>query len=100
MGVRWKYDNDTLEARQQKLKRTEKKKKKRKEIKWLKSFYDSVCTHLMFSMVSSGIGATVCTAGRFLLVAPLTNDDEEEEDEEAESAPPGGGGIGRNTEKK
>lgn len=43
----------------------------------------------MFSIVSSGIGATVCTAGRFLLVAPLTNDDEEEEDEEAESAAPG-----------
>lgn len=46
----------------------------------------------MFSMVSSGIGATVCTAGRFLLVAPLTNDDEDEEDEEAESAAPGKGG--------
>lgn len=26
----------------------------------------------MFSTVSSGMGATVCTAGRFLLVAPLT----------------------------
>lgn len=43
---------------------------------------------LMFSIVSSGIGATVCTAGRFLLVAPLTNDDEEEEEEEAESVAP------------
>lgn len=40
-------------------------------------------------MVSSGIGATVCTAGRFLLVAPLTKDEEEDEDEEAESAAPG-----------
>lgn len=28
--------------------------------------------YLMFSTVSSGMGATVCTAGRFLLVAPLT----------------------------
>lgn len=43
---------------------------------------------LMFSIVSSGIGATVCTAGRFLLVAPLTKDDEEEEEEEAESVAP------------
>lgn len=43
---------------------------------------------LMFSIVSSGIGATVCTAGRFLLVAPLTNDDDEEEEEEAESVAP------------
>lgn len=42
----------------------------------------------MFSIVSSGMGATVCTAGRFLLVAPLTNDEEEEEDEEAESVAP------------
>lgn len=36
----------------------------------------------MFSTVSSGMGATVCTAGRFLLVAPLTK----LEDEEAEGA--------------
>ncbi|KAG7253428.1 hypothetical protein CRUP_032003, partial [Coryphaenoides rupestris] len=36
----------------------------------------------MFSMVSSGMGATVCTAGRLLLVAPLTKEEEEEEDEE------------------
>lgn len=43
---------------------------------------------LMLSIVSSGIGATVCTAGRFLLVAPLTNDEDEEEEEEAESAAP------------
>lgn len=34
------------------------------------------------------MGATVCTAGRFLLVAPLTNDEEEEEEEEAESVAP------------
>lgn len=33
--------------------------------------------YLMFSAVSSGMGATVCTAGRFLLVAPLTKVDEE-----------------------
>lgn len=46
-------------------------------------------THLMFSMVSSGMGATVCTAGKFLLVAPLTNEEEEDEEEEAESVAPG-----------
>lgn len=33
--------------------------------------------YLMLSSVSSGIGATVCTAGRFLLVAPFTKFDEE-----------------------
>lgn len=33
--------------------------------------------YLMFSTVSSGMGATVCTAGRFLLVAPLTKPEEE-----------------------
>lgn len=49
---------------------------------------DVASADLMFSIVSSGIGATVCTAGRFLLVAPLTNDDEEEEEEEAESVAP------------
>lgn len=38
--------------------------------------------------MSSGIGATVCTAGRFLLVAPFTKDEEEEEEEEAESVAP------------
>lgn len=32
----------------------------------------------MFSTESSGMGATVCTAGRFLLVAPLTKLEEEE----------------------
>lgn len=46
------------------------------------------CSDLIFSMLSSGMGATVWTAGRFLLVAPLTNDDEEEEEEEAESVAP------------
>lgn len=51
--------------------------------------YDGESSDLIFSMVSSGIGATVCTAGRFLLVAPLTKDEEEDEDEEAESAAPG-----------
>lgn len=33
--------------------------------------------YLMFSTVSSGMGATVCTAGRFLLVAPLTKLEED-----------------------
>lgn len=42
----------------------------------------------MFSTVSSGMGATVCTAGRFLLVAPLTKL-EEEEVEGAASVGPG-----------
>lgn len=40
--------------------------------------------YLMFSAESSGIGATVCTAGRFLLVAPFTKlEDEEEADPES-----------------
>ena len=34
--------------------------------------------YLMFSTVSSGMGATVWTAGRFLLVAPFTKLEEEE----------------------
>lgn len=34
------------------------------------------------------MGATVCTAGRFLLVAPFTKLDEEEDEEEAESVAP------------
>lgn len=42
----------------------------------------------MFSAESSGIGATVCTAGRFLLVAPFTKLEEEEEDEVPESTAP------------
>lgn len=42
----------------------------------------------MFSTVSSGMGATVCTAGRFLLVAPLTKLEEEEEEEGAASVGP------------
>lgn len=46
------------------------------------------CVYLMLSTVSSGIGATVCTAGRFLLVAPFTKLDEEEDEEEAESVAP------------
>lgn len=50
--------------------------------------WDVASADLMFSIVSSGIGATVCTAGRFLLVAPLTKDEEEEEEDEAESAAP------------
>lgn len=48
----------------------------------------SVCVYLMLSTVSSGMGATVCTAGRFLLVAPFTKLDEEEDEEEAESVAP------------
>lgn len=47
--------------------------------------------YLIFSTVSSGMGATVCTAGRFLLVAPLTKlavvVEEEEEVEGASVAP-------------
>lgn len=42
----------------------------------------------MFSAESSGIGATVCTAGRFLLVAPFTKLEEEEEEEDPESTAP------------
>lgn len=42
----------------------------------------------MFSAESSGIGATVWTAGRFLLVAPFTKLDEEEEEEDPESTAP------------
>lgn len=53
-----------------------------------KKLCDVESSDLMFSIVSSGMGATVCTAGRFLLVAPLTNDEEEDEDEEAESVAP------------
>lgn len=44
--------------------------------------------YLMFSAESSGIGATVCTAGRFLLVAPFTKLEEEEEEEDPESTAP------------
>lgn len=46
--------------------------------------------YLMFSTVSSGMGATVCTAGRFLLVAPLTKLEEEELLEAAASVAPAG----------
>lgn len=42
----------------------------------------------MFSAESSGIGATVWTAGRFLLVAPFTKLDDEEEEEDPESTAP------------
>lgn len=45
-------------------------------------------SHLMFSMVSSGMGPTVCTAGRFLLVAPFTKLDEDEQEEAAGSVAP------------
>lgn len=44
--------------------------------------------YLMFSAESSGIGATVWTAGRFLLVAPFTKLDDEEEEEDPESTAP------------
>lgn len=44
--------------------------------------------YLMFSAESSGIGATVWTAGRFLLVAPFTKLEDEEEDEDPESTAP------------
>lgn len=46
--------------------------------------------YLMFSTVSSGMGATVCTAGRFLLVAPFTKLEDEAEEDEAESVAPAG----------
>lgn len=59
-----------------------------------------VTSDLMFSMVSSGMGATVCTAGRFLLVAPLTKDEEDEEEEEAESVAPGRGGESGKIDEK
>lgn len=55
-----------------------------------KELCDAESSDLMFSIVSSGMGATVCTAGRFLLVAPLTNEEDEEEEEEAESVAPRG----------
>lgn len=55
-----------------------------------KELCDAESSDLMFSIVSSGMGATVCTAGRFLLVAPLTNEEEDEEEEEAESVAPRG----------
>lgn len=43
----------------------------------------------MLSSVSSGIGATVCTAGKFLLVAPLTKFDEDVAEGAALGAPAG-----------
>lgn len=46
--------------------------------------------YLMFSTVSSGMGATVCTAGRFLLVAPFTKLEDDAEEDEAESVAPAG----------
>lgn len=45
--------------------------------------------YLMLSSVSSGIGATACTAGRFLLVAPFTKFDEEMAEVAASGAPAG-----------
>lgn len=63
-------------------------KKKRMNVWDNEELCDVESSDLMFSIVSSGIGATVCTAGRFLLVAPLTNDEEEEVDEDAESVAP------------
>lgn len=42
----------------------------------------------MFSAESSGIGATVWTAGRFLLVAPFTKLDDDDDDEDPESTAP------------
>lgn len=44
--------------------------------------------YLIFSAESSGIGATVWTAGRFLLVAPFTKLDDEEEEDDPESTAP------------
>lgn len=84
-GKTWKNsEKHTTENKSQK----EEDKEKRVDVWSNNELSDVASTDLMFSIVSSGIGATVCTAGRFLLVAPLTNDDEEEEEEEAESVAP------------
>lgn len=56
--------------------------------------------YLMFSTVSSGMGATVCTAGRFLLVAPFTKLEEEADEDEAESVAPVGRDGQTNLEPK
>lgn len=50
--------------------------------------YKIELVYLIFSAESSGIGATVWTAGRFLLVAPFTKLDDEEEEEDPESTAP------------
>lgn len=42
----------------------------------------------MFSAESSGIGATVWTAGRFLLVAPFTKLEDDDDDDDPESTAP------------
>lgn len=52
-------------------------------------FPDMGQLYLMLSSVSSGIGATVWTAGKFLLVAPLTKFDEEVAATAASGAPVG-----------
>lgn len=99
MCVEWtvKCQRDSNESwkTRKKLRKTHNRKQKpeggqrKREDVWSNNeLCDVASADLMFSIVSSGIGATVCTAGRFLLVAPLTNDDEEEEEEEAESVAP------------
>lgn len=114
LRVKWKRDRNEVEKGQAPEKKQTNKHKKHKSQKegrkkgkcgrkvngWSNyELCDGESSDLIFSMVSSGMGATVCTAGRFLLVAPLTNDEEEEEDEEAESVAPrrdretGNGGV-------
>ncbi len=97
--MKWKNDRhprkQTNQRRNKSQKEEEKKKRKSGRIVngWSdKELCDVESSDLIFSIVSSGMGATVCTAGRFLLVAPLTNDEEEEEEEEAESVAPRRGG--------
>lgn len=48
-----------------------------KQRKHMHMWTEGALLYLMFSTVSSGIGATVCTAGRFLLVAPFTKLEDE-----------------------
>lgn len=84
MGKRQAPEKTEKSMQQNKVMRREKRKSDCSH----QELCDAESPDLIFSMVSSGIGATVCTAGRFLLVAPLTNDEEEEEEEEAESVAP------------
>lgn len=86
-----KWENKTNQRTNKSKKRGDKGKRRGEGVYDWSHFglCDAESPDLMFSIVSSGMGATVCTAGRFLLVAPLTNDEEEEEDEEAESVAPG-----------
>lgn len=98
LAVKWNENRNGMEKGQAPKKRDNIKTKAKKEKKTERAggkwnvrvdvLRHGESTDLIFSMVSSGMGATVCTAGRFLLVAPLTKEEEEEEEEEAESAAP------------